>query len=147
VPLTEEISNARRWSIACPALPTCGLAITESERALPGMLDLLETELDALGLGDEVFTTRMTGCPNGCVRPYNADIGLVGKSVGKYTVYLGGRTQGDRLGFIYKDSVPTDEIVPTLVRTFRHFRDTRQRGESFGDFCHRQGVDSLLANG
>ncbi len=146
VPLTEEISNARRWSIACPALPTCGLAITESERALPGMLDLLETELDALGLGEEVFTTRMTGCPNGCVRPYNADIGLVGKSVGKYTVYLGGRRQGDRLGFIYKDSVPADEIVPTLVRTFRHFRDTRQTGESFGDFCHRQGAEGLLAS-
>ena len=76
----------RRWSMACPALPTCGLSITESERALPGMIDELEGELRKLGLQDEKFTVRMTGCPNGCARPYNSDIGLVGKAKGKYTV-------------------------------------------------------------
>ena len=145
VPLTEEISSARRWSIACPALPTCGLAITESERALPGLIDQLEKELDELGLGDEVFTTRMTGCPNGCARPYNSDIGLVGKTADKYTIYLGGRVEGDRLNFVYKDKVPTAEVVPALVSVFRFFQAARQEGESFGDFCHRQGVDPLLA--
>ncbi len=145
VPLTEETSAARRWSMACPALPTCGLAITESERALPGMMDQLEGELIRLGLGDEVFTTRMTGCPNGCARPYNSDIGLVGKSADKYTIFLGGRVVGDRLNFVYKDKVPTAEVVPTLVSVFRHFKADRQQGEGFGDFCHRQGAEQLLA--
>ncbi|MGI9427265.1 MAG: NADPH-dependent assimilatory sulfite reductase hemoprotein subunit [Bythopirellula sp.] len=146
VPLTEETSAARRWSIACPALPTCGLAITESERILPGMIDQLEKELKAMGLGDEVFTTRMTGCPNGCARPYNSDIGLVGKTADKYTIFLGGRVLGDRLNFIYKDKVPTAEVVPTLVSVFRYFQASRQEGETFGDFCHRLGADELLAN-
>lgn len=145
VPLTEETSSARRWSMACPALPTCGLAITESERALPSMMDQLEAELKQLGLQDEVFTTRMTGCPNGCARPYNSDIGLVGKTADKYTVFLGGRVQGDRLNFVYKDLVPTAEVVPTLTAVFRHFKDSRNEGESFGDFCHRQGAEQLLA--
>ena len=146
VPLSEDISQARRWSMACPALPTCGLAITESERALPGFIDQLESELDRLGLGDEAFTTRMTGCPNGCARPYNSDIGLVGKAKGKYTLYLGGRREGDRLNFIYKDMVPHEEVVPTLARVFGYFKEARQQGESFGDFCSRQGLESLLAN-
>ncbi len=146
VPLSEEISNARRWSIACPALPTCALAVTESERALPGMMDQLEAELERLGLADEVFTTRMTGCPNGCARPYNADIGLVGKAKGKYTLFLGGRTCGDRLNFIYQDMVPADEVVSKLVAVFRYFRDAREPGETFGDFCFRKGVEDLLCH-
>ncbi len=146
VPLSEDFSNARRWSIACPALPTCGLAITESERALPGIIDQLEVELEKLGLSDEAFTTRMTGCPNGCARPYNSDIGLVGKTKGKVTVFLGGRRLGDRLNFIYKDLVPTEEIVPTLVRVFSYFKSSRLEGETFGDFCFRRGVDDLLAH-
>lgn len=146
VPLSEEVSLARRWSMACPALPTCGLAITESERVLPGIMDHLEQELAALDLGDEVFTTRMTGCPNGCARPYNSDIGLVGKTKGKYTVFLGGRREGNRLNFIYKDLVPHDDVVPTLTRVFRYFKDTRIENESFGDFCHRQGAEQLLAH-
>lgn len=144
VPLTEEISTVRRWSMACPALPLCGLAVTESERALPGMIDSLEKELVQLGLQDEVFTTRMTGCPNGCARPYNATIGLVGKTKGKYTVFLGGSTLGHRLGFIYQDLVPEEEVVSRIVPVLRAYKDSRQPGESFGDFCNRQGKDSLL---
>ena len=146
VPLSEEFSNARRWAMACPALPTCGLAVTESERALPSMISELELQLDKLGLSEEVFTTRMTGCPNGCARPYNSDIGLVGKTAGKYTIYLGGRRLGDRLNFIYKDLVPSEEVVPTLVSVFGYFKDSREPGESFGDFCHRQGVETLLSH-
>ncbi|MCA9258892.1 MAG: NADPH-dependent assimilatory sulfite reductase hemoprotein subunit, partial [Planctomycetales bacterium] len=145
-PLTEETSSMRRWSIACPALPTCGLAITESERALPGLVSALELVLERLGLQDEVFTTRMTGCPNGCARPYNSDIGLVGKTAGKYTLFLGGRTQGDRLNFIYRDLVPEDEVVPALASVFEYFAQNRQPAESLGDFCHRVGKDALLAN-
>ena len=145
VPLSEEFSNSRRWAISCPALPTCGLAITECERILPSLIDQLETELEKLGLSDEVFTTRMTGCPNGCARPYNSDIGLVGKTLDKYTIFLGGRRQGDRLNFIYKDKVPTAEVVPTLISVFQYFRSARETGESFGDFCYRQGVEQLLS--
>ena len=146
VPLTEEISSVRRWSMACPALPTCGLAITESERILPSLVDQLEAELAKMGLEHEVFTFRMTGCPNGCARPYNSDIGLVGRTAGKYTLFLGGRVMGDRLNFIYKDLVPEAEVVPTLVSVFRYFKEAREPDESFGDFCHRQGLEKLLAH-
>jgi sulfite reductase (ferredoxin) len=145
VRLSEETSTVRRWSMACVALPTCGLAITDSERALPGIMDQFEIELARLGLDREAFTVRMTGCPNGCVRPYNCDIGLVGKAVGRYTLFLGGRLVGDRLNFIYKDLVPASEIVATLVPLFVYFRQDRLADESFGDFCHRKGKEDLLA--
>ncbi len=145
VKLHEEISNARRWSMACVALPTCPLAVTESERALPGLIDRLEAELARLGLSREVFTLRMTGCPNGCSRPYTADVGLIGRTLGKYTVYLGGRRLGNRLAFVYKELVPLAEIVPTLLPVFQHFKQCRHEGESFGDFCHRQGAAALAA--
>src|SRR4029079_17585334 len=145
VPLTEDISTVRRFAIACPALPTCGLPITESERILPTSTHQLEGELEKLGLGGEVFTTRMTGCPNGCARPYNSDIGLVGKTKDKYTIFLGGRVLGDRLNFIYKELVPTDEVVPSLVPVLRYFKENRQQDESLGDFCHRVGTQALAA--
>ncbi len=142
---SEEISNVRRWSMACVAFPTCGLSITESERVLPGLMDRLEVELAKLGLSQERFTVRMTGCPNGCARPYNSDIGLVGKTAGKYTVLVGGRLLGNRLNFIYKDLVPLEELVPTLVPLFVYFKADRQPEETFGDFCNRKGAEDLLA--
>jgi sulfite reductase (ferredoxin) len=145
IKLTEEISTVRRWSMACVAWPTCGLAITESERALPGMLDQMEVELARLGLSKEKFTVRMTGCPNGCARPYNCDIGLVGKAAGKYTVFVGGRLLGDRMNFVYKDMVPSEEVVSTLVPIFTYFRHERLPSETLGDFCHRKGAADLLA--
>jgi sulfite reductase (ferredoxin) len=145
VPVTEEISTVRRWSMACVAWPTCGLAITDSERALPGVIDELEVELAALDLSHEKFTVRMTGCPNGCARPYNSDIALVGKAKGKFTVFLGGRLLGDRLNFLYKDLVPRSEVVPTLVPVLAYYRQERHDGESLGDFCHRKGRADLLA--
>ncbi len=138
VPLSADISNVRRWSMACVAWPTCGLSITESERVLPQVIDEMEAELARLGLENEVLTVRMTGCPNGCARPYNCDIGLVGKAKGKYTVYVGGRVLGDRLNFIYKDMVPLESVVPELSVLFQAFKEQRQPGESFGDFCYRQ---------
>jgi sulfite reductase (ferredoxin) len=145
VRLLDRISAARRWSMACPAMPTCGLAVAESERVLPSIIDQLEGELARHGLSDEVFTVRMTGCPNGCARPYNADVGLVGKTLGKYTVLVGGRRLGDRLNFIYKDVVPTEEVVSTLVTLLVYFKQDRQEGETFGDFCHRKGKQDLEA--
>jgi sulfite reductase (ferredoxin) len=145
VKLSHEISNARRWSMACVAWPTCGLSITEAERALPGIIDGIEVELAKLGLSGERFTIRMTGCPNGCARPYNSDVGLVGKTAGKYTVFVGGRLLGDRLNFVYKDLVPEEEIVSTLRPLFIHFKQSRHPGETFGDFCHRRGQENLLA--
>ena len=138
VPLSDEISSVRRWSMACPALPTCGLAVTESERVLPSIIDALEGELAELGLADEVFTTRMTGCPNGCARPYNADIALVGKSKDRYTIYVGGRVLGDRLNFVLADKVVTEQIVATLLPVLEAFKSHRENGESFGDFCWRK---------
>jgi len=145
VTLSEDISNARRWSMACVAWPTCGLSITESERALPGMVDQLEAEIDKLGLSAEKFNLRMTGCPNGCARPYNPDIGLVGKAKGKYTMFLGGRQNGDRLNWIYKDMVLSEDVVPELTKVFKYFKDAKEGEESFGDFCDRKGKDDVLA--
>jgi sulfite reductase (ferredoxin) len=145
VPLSEDISTVRRYSMACVAWPTCGLSITESERALPGVIDRIEVELAKLGLSKERFTVRMTGCPNGCARPYNCDVGLVGKSAGKYTLYLGGRLLGDRLNFIYKDSVPEADVARELAPVFAYFKAAHEPNETFGEFCHRKGKDDLLA--
>jgi sulfite reductase (ferredoxin) len=137
VPLSEETSSVRRWSMACVALPTCPLAVAESERVLPDLIDRLEAELARLGLAGERFTVRMTGCPNGCSRPYNADVGLVGRSAGKYTIDLGGRVLGDRLAFLYRDLVPLDSIPAALAPLFADFKRDARPGEAFGDFCLR----------
>ncbi len=145
VKLLGEISTVRRWSMACVGLPTCPLTITESERALPGLIDKLEVELEQLGLSGEPFTVRMTGCPNGCARPYNADVGLSGRAVGKYAIYLGGGLTGMRLSFLYKDLVPLDDIVPILTGLLAYFKRERLEGEAFGDFCYRKGAEDLLA--
>ncbi|MDP1560249.1 MAG: NADPH-dependent assimilatory sulfite reductase hemoprotein subunit [Pirellulaceae bacterium] len=140
---SEEYLPTRRWSMACVAWPTCGLSITESERALPGIMDQFEIQLQALGLADQPIHVRMTGCPNGCARPYNAEIGLVGKAKEKYTVYLGGSHLGTRLSFLYKDMVPADQIVPELTLLLRLFQQQRTPNEHFGDFCNRLGSTAL----
>jgi sulfite reductase (ferredoxin) len=143
VKLLNEISTVRRWSMACVALPTCPLAITESERVLPGLIDQLEVELARLGLSSEKFTLRMTGCPNGCARPYNAEVGISGRAADKYAIYLGGRMLGDRMAFLYQDLVPIDELVPILTVLLTYFKHDREGNESFGDFCFRKGADDL----
>jgi sulfite reductase (ferredoxin) len=142
---SEEVSPLRRHSMACPAIPTCGLAISEAERALPGIIDELEAELKRLGLGDERMSVRMTGCPNGCARPYQSDIGLVGRSGDKYTLFVGGHVLGHRLNFLLKDLIPRAEVVPTLVPLLERFKAERQPGEGFGDYCQRQGAEALQA--
>ncbi len=139
----DQISTVQKLSLACPAIPTCGLAISESERALPGVIDQLEVELKRLGLENEKLSVRMTGCPNGCARPYQSDIGLVGRSGDKYTIYVGGHVLGHRLNFMLKDLVPLSQIVPTLKLLLQHFQKERRPEESFGDYCQRQGEERL----
>jgi sulfite reductase (NADPH) hemoprotein beta-component len=126
-------------SMSCVALPTCGLALAESERYLPELVKLLETEIEAAGLHHDAISLRITGCPNGCGRPSLAEIGLVGRSPGKYNVYLGAAANGSRLNVLYKPSVPVAEMVPMLGTMFRQYAKERTTGESFGDFAIRVG--------
>ena len=114
IPTVEELSAVRRNSMACPALPTCGLALTEAERLLPSVIDEVETIAANLGLEKDVFSIRMTGCPNGCARPYVADIGLVGRTVGKYNIYLGGNLEGTRMNQLYRELVPSKEFAQEI---------------------------------
>jgi sulfite reductase (ferredoxin) len=139
----DQLSTVQKLSMACPAIPTCGLALSESERALPKIIDQLEAELQRLGLENEKLVVRMTGCPNGCARPYQSDIGIVGRSGDKYTLYVGGRLRGDRLNFVLQDLIPLPEIVPLLVRLLAIYRESRENREPFGDFCHRLGAEHL----
>lgn len=141
----DGITGLRRNSIACPALPTCGLAITEAERALPHVLEDIDTALEETGLAGEPIVLRMTGCPNGCARPYVAELALVGRTANKYVVYLGGNEVGTRLAKPFLDLVPIGEVAGTLKPIFARFRDERNAGEPFGDFCDRVGFDSLKA--
>ena len=141
----EELTLVRRYSMACPALPTCGLSVTESERVLPRVIDDLEVELRKFDLIRERVSVHMTGCPNGCARPYTPDIGLVGKSRGKYTVYLGGNAEGTRLAFLFRDQVPLEEIAQSVSPLLSYFKLTRLPQESFGDFCYRKGLADLQA--
>ncbi len=139
----ETISGVRRNGLACPALPTCGLAIAESERALPGILDQIEAVLTDLGIPNEPITVRMTGCPNGCARPYVSEIAFVGRSLNKYMLYLGGNFVGTRLARPFLDLVPGDDLAVALRPLLTLFRDTRTPDESFGDFVERIGFDAL----
>jgi sulfite reductase (ferredoxin) len=134
-----------RAAMACPAMPTCGLALAEAERALPDVIRELDTELGRLGLGQERFSVRMTGCPNGCARPFLGDVGLVGKTAGHYQVYLGGDFAGTRLNRLFAEMVPHGEIVATLSPVLQRFRDERGEGETFGDWCHRVGDELGVA--
>jgi sulfite reductase (ferredoxin) len=139
----ENIAPVRQRALACPALPTCGLALSEAERIFPAFLNELERELEALGLETEAPVVRITGCPNGCARPYTAEIGLVGRSGDHYVLYLGGSHVGTRLGAAVADLVSLKNIVPTLRPVLLAFRAKRLPGEQFGDFCHRLGAETV----
>lgn len=145
VPRPETLPMVRRWSMACPAIPTCGLALTESERALPGVMRQLEAVLADLGLGGEPIGVRMTGCPNGCARPYQSEVGIVGRGGTKFTLYVGGDAFGRRLNAELEDGVPLDRVVPKLAAIFRAFAVERRPGEAFGAYCARVGIDRLRA--
>jgi len=141
----EELPTILRNSMACPALPTCGLALTDSERTLPGLVRALHTELEKLDLQNDQISLRMTGCPNGCARPYLGDIGLVGRSASLYSLYLGGDFMGTRLNDLLTDTIKFEEVLPTLVPILAKYKAERLQGESFGDFSHRIGMDALRA--
>ncbi len=134
---SDEMTRARKVAHACVALPTCGLSLSESERALPGIMDKIDPVLRELGMENEPILFRMTGCPNGCGRPYNADFGFVGRAPNKYAMFVGGSVRGDRLAGLEFKSVLGDEI-PGKVRTFLEaFKSERKDGEIFADWFAR----------
>lgn len=133
----NPFSRTRLASMACPALPTCGLALAESERMMPEFLTRIEGLLSELGMEQEELIVRMTGCPNGCARPYMAEIAFVGKAPNKYQIYLGGNEGSTRLNRLYKDSVKTDDLIGELRAVLRRYLEARLSGERFGDFCAR----------
>ena len=137
--LDGHASLLRRNAMACVALPTCALALAESERYLPDLVGLLDERLAAHGLGEEAITIRMTGCPNGCARPYIAEIGLVGKGPGRYNLYLGAAHDGSRLSKLYLDNAEEAAIVSVLDPVFAAYAKSRKKGERFGDFVIRAG--------
>jgi sulfite reductase (ferredoxin) len=139
----DKIDPLTRYAMACPAFPTCGLAITESERAIPGIIERIRALLDRMGLGDEKFITRMTGCPNGCARPYMAELGFVGSAVDSYQLWLGGNFNSTRLAQPYMQRLNVNDLEVTLEPIFAYFKRDRTVGEGFGDFCDRKGNEDL----
>ena len=136
---SHERSALRLNSIACVALPTCGLALAEAERYLPDLITELEEVVEEAGLKHDAITIRMTGCPNGCGRPFLAEIGFVGRAPGKYNVYLGGGFHGQRLNKLYRQSVLAGDIKELLSPIIRSYAKERNEGERFGDFVIRNG--------
>ncbi len=123
--------------MACPALPTCGLALAESERMLPGLIDRIEKLCEEVGLAGEEIIIRSTGCPNGCARPYVAEIAFVGKAPGRYQVWLGGDLAGTRLARVWKEMVKETDIESELRPVLTRYVNERFHRESFGDWCDR----------
>ncbi len=142
-----QVSPLRANAMACVGFPTCGLAMAESERYLPELIDELDESLARHGLEDEPMVIRMTGCPNGCARPYAAEIGLVGKSEGRYAVFLGGDFEGRRLNRLYRDNVADSELAALFDPLFAGFARDRQPDEHFGDYLIRSGQVAAVVHG
>jgi len=145
--LSGQASALRRNSMACVALPTCGLALAESERYLPALIAALDGKLAAHGLADDDIVIRMTGCPNGCARPYIAEIGLVGKGPDRYNLYLGAAFDGSRMNKLYAEDLQHDAILATLDPLFAAYAKERRADERFGDFVIRAGYVAKTTNG
>jgi sulfite reductase (ferredoxin) len=143
VTLSEAVPNAIRHSMACPAWPTCGLAVAESERVMPSLIRQLNVLQEGAGLAEQNISYRMTGCPNGCARPYLGDVGFVGTTLGKYDVFLGGDFEGTRLNELYARNVRFEDIPGLVDGPLREYAATRLPGEGFGDWCARQGIAEL----
>lgn len=133
----NDRSGLRKNALSCVALPTCGLALAESERALPDLVGKLEGVLSGAGLRDDAISIRITGCPNGCARPYLSEIGLVGRAPNKYALYVGAAYNGTRLNRLMAPSVSIDGAVEMLTPVIQRYAAERNAGETFGDFCHR----------
>ena len=140
-------SALRLNSLACVALPTCALSLAEAERYLPDLLTELEEVIEKVGLRHDAITIRMTGCPNGCARPYISEIGFVGRSPGGYNVYLGGGFAGQRLSKLYRENFPGTEIKELLAPIISRYAKERTEGERFGDFCIRAGYVAATEQG
>jgi sulfite reductase (NADPH) hemoprotein beta-component len=143
----QRVSALRRNAMACVALPTCGLAMAESERYLPTLITKLEGVMAEAGLANDEIVVRMTGCPNGCARPYLAEIGFVGTALGKYNLYLGADFTGTRLNRLYRENIGEAEILAALKPVISRYAQERQPGEHFGDFVVRVGYVRAVANG
>jgi sulfite reductase (ferredoxin) len=143
VALPDAVTPIRRLAVACPALPTCGQALGEAERVLPDLVTEIEAAAAATGIGNEAIHVNMTGCPNGCARPYSAEIGIVGRSKRTYDLHLGGSHHGARLTSCVRADVPLDQIAGLLGVVFERFARSRLAGERFGDFCDRVGADTI----
>ena len=143
----KKRSALRLNALACVALPTCALSLAEAERFLPTLITELEGSLEEVGLNHDAITIRMTGCPNGCARPYIAEIGFVGRGPDRYNVYLGGGHAGQRLSKLYKADVPSPEIKPLLAPIFAQYAKERNDGEKFGDFVIRAGIVAATIQG
>ena len=144
---SKQASPLRLHSMACVAFPTCGLAMAESERFLPSLIDRLDRLLFEHGLRDDAITIRMTGCANGCARPYIAEIGLVGKGPGRYNLYLGAGFAGDRLNKLYRENIDEAEILASLDPLFARYANERIDDERFGDFVIRAGIVAEVTAG
>src|SRR5665213_2780861 len=147
VGLLAPWSGLKRNAMACVALPTCGLALAESERYMPKLLDVLDERLAVHGLSADDIVIRMTGCPNGCARPYIAEAALVGKGPGRYNLYLGGAFDGSRMNKLYAEDLDHDGIVAALDPLFAAYATGRQKSERFGDFTIRAGFIAATGNG
>ncbi|PNZ27807.1 sulfite reductase [Mammaliicoccus sciuri] len=143
----EHYTGLRRNSMACVAFPTCGLAMAESERYLPTLINKIEGLLDEAGLNEEEITIRMTGCPNGCARPALAEIAFIGKAPGKYNMYLGGGFTGNRLNKLFKENIGEDEILESLKPILIQYGKEKNDGEHFGDFVIRKGIIKEVQSG
>jgi sulfite reductase (ferredoxin) len=143
IAIEPEAAGAYRFAMACPALPTCGLALAEAERVLPSVIRQIEADLRQLGLADEPLSVRMTGCPNGCARPYMGDIGFVGRTKDYYHIYVGGDRANTRMNQLYAPSVHLTQLAATVRPLLQLWQAERNPQESFGDFCHRLGVEAL----
>jgi sulfite reductase (NADPH) hemoprotein beta-component len=137
VVVENQATPVRAASMACPALPTCGLALSESERVMPSIMSRIEDVLKEVGLANEEIIVRMTGCPNGCARPYMAEIGLVGRAPNKYQIFVGGNEGCTRLNRLFKENVKGEDILNVLKPEFTRFAAERKAGERFGDWADR----------
>jgi len=138
-----DMVPAERWALACPALPTCGLALTEAERVSDMLVAEIVERMARWGIGEERLSIRITGCPNGCARPYSGDIGIVGRIPGFYSIYVGGDFEGTRLNEVVAERIRLGEVADVLDPLFAVYAAERETGEGFGDFCHRYGVARL----
>jgi sulfite reductase beta subunit-like hemoprotein len=139
----EDMMPAQRWALACPALPTCGLALTEAERVSDLLVIEIVERMARWGVEQERVSIRITGCPNGCARPYSGDIGIVGRIPGFYSIYVGGDFEGTRLNEVVAGRIRLGEVADTLEPLFELYAAQRKPEEGFGDFCHRYGVARL----